>query len=273
MAFHVYVCVLILLTFLPSPPLPIDARFVRFRSLQEAHKAFKLYNKVSYHGLRFVIKPATEGNTTNRQKRTGWKGRSRGSDRAATRMQPGKIGPPIRTEHDRTPGTDRMSHDQRQLSRDSGRWSCDLSQNPSDLPRSRCVQPARSEDESSSSSQSGVEMWASFSDSSLEWDDTLLDDHIAVQLNAVSTPCQNLTVPVPYQNASYTSSSPPSVQDPSLQLKFPGIDNETLKTILSSSRGAKSWYERFASVCGSARVVVTEVVSACHFWAQIDDEV
>ena len=126
-----------------------------------------------------------------------------------------------------------------------------------------------------SSSQTDTEELWSNSESSFEWDDTLLDP-ILVQVNATSTPFQSTTIPVLHQDTplpTFNSCSPLDVKDIPLCSKFPGIDDESLEAILSTCSGGVSLYGRFGAVCGSAHLMVTEVVSARHFWARIDDKV
>ena len=82
-------------------------------------------------------------------------------------------------------------------------------------------------------------------DSSLEWDEELLRNPISFRDTDVLIP----------------------------QPKFPNMDPSFWETILRQCSGRGSWFERFASVCSDASLVVTNVCSACHFWAKIDDKV
>ena len=82
-------------------------------------------------------------------------------------------------------------------------------------------------------------------DSSLEWDEELLR-------NPISFRDTDVLIPHP---------------------KFPNMDPSSWETILRQCSGRGSWFERFASVCSDASLVVTNVCSACHLWAKIDDKV
>ena len=265
--------------------------------MAEAQRAIDLYHNSKSNGLTFTVQPATESTEGGKHKihRQRKKKHSSGKARKASRQNTGVRKPPSTVQldqkhashsqglrsHDqglRSHDQGLRSHDQVSRSHDQGLRSHDTGLKSHDqCPRSHDQglkshdQGLKSHDQASlrtdtQTTNLSMESWSTDSGSSLEWDEALFSSPIPFQEPTVPIPFQEPTVPIPGQYTAIDDSVPLS--------RFPGIADRAWNVILKTCSGVSySWYERFGSVCSGTQMVVTEMCSACHFWARIDDKV
>ena len=233
-------------------------RFVRFKTLTEARSAIKTFHQTSVGGQQLTVRPANEQSPEKVRTRRHHKGKKQKKKRGKPepqnvfhsdttpqvfRTNSSNARPPCVQFNTGVRGFPHQSHVRILESHDLGTMSHDYhTHGPNLTPvveNGECMCVAdQSVDSAEVESSLG-------DDSSLEWDEELLRN------------------PISYQDAGVLIS----------HSKFPNMTLSSWETILQKCSGRGSWFDRFSSVCSDANLVVTNVCSACHFWAKIDDKV
>ena len=232
-----------------------------------------MYGSVTRGGIKYVVRPATESlERRNRsvkkkydQKRNFKPKFPSQRTQNAQNFQNLSSGVPSQWMH--SPNRlYRKSHDQDGRSHDLGKKSHDQGGRSHDLGEKSHDQAGRSHDlrEYSHDTASMTNETYSYnmplydfdhqsysgnSDSSLEWDEDLF-------VNSFQSPTVHTPIQIP-------------------RTKFPNMEDEVWDTVLTNCAGSNhtSWFKRFGGVCSDVQLSVTEVCSACHFWARIINQV